>query len=42
MFSVHIDQDGDVVFIVFWFIHLTFYKPHQNRLPIVTFCRDTK
>jgi hypothetical protein len=42
MFSVHLDKEGDVVFVVFWVFHLTFYKPYQNRLPIVTFRRDTE
>jgi len=40
MFSVHLDSEGDVVFVMFWIMHLTFYKPYQNRLPIVTWFRD--
>jgi hypothetical protein len=37
MFTVYLDEDFDVVFRICWFIHLTFYKPQQNRLPIVSF-----
>lgn len=36
MFRVYLDEDGDVVFVVLWIVKLTFYKPHQNRLPIIS------
>lgn len=40
MFTVHTDKDGDIVVVLFWCMHLTFYKAYKNRLPIVTWFRD--
>lgn len=42
LIRVTVDWEGCTVMVLFSFIYLTFYKPHQNRLPIVTFFRFTR
>lgn len=42
MFKIHFDIEGDLVCVICGVLHLTFYKPHQNRSPIVTWFKDCK